>query len=38
MQIVGMAVEIESLRKRIMEREMNADEMRKSILEPVRKI
>ena len=33
-----MAVEIESLRKRIDEREVNIDEMRKSILEPVRRI
>ena len=35
---VLMAVEIESLRRRVDEREVNIDEMRKSILEPVRRI
>lgn len=33
-----MAVEIESLRRRIEEREVNVEELRKSILEPVRRI
>lgn len=35
---VLMALEIETLRARISEREVNIDEMRKSILEPVRRI
>ena len=33
-----MAVEIEALRRRIDEREINVEELRKSILEPVRRI
>lgn len=35
---VLMAVEISSLRSRIDQREVNIDEMRKSILEPVRRV
>ena len=38
MTMVLMATEIESLRQRISEREVKMDEMRKSILEPIRKI
>lgn len=33
-----MTVEIEALRRRIDEREINVEELRKSILEPVRRI
>jgi hypothetical protein len=33
-----MAVEVEALRRRIEEREMSVEEMRKSILDPVRRI
>lgn len=35
---VLMAAEIESLRKRIEERETTVDEMRKSILDPIRRV
>lgn len=35
---VLMALEIENLRSRIEERELTAEEMRRSILEPVRRI
>lgn len=35
---VIMGVEIESLRNRIDQREVTIDEMRKSILEPVRRV
>lgn len=35
---VLMAVEVEALRHRVDEREINIDEMRRSILEPVRRI
>lgn len=38
MTMMLMATEIESLRQRINEREVKMDEMRKSILEPIRKI
>lgn len=38
LRMVLMAVEMESLRNRIEEREVNVEEMRKSILEPVRRI
>jgi len=38
LRVVLMALEIESLRSRIDEREINVEEMRKSILEPIRRI
>lgn len=38
MTLVLMGVEIESLRERISRRQVTEDEMRKSILEPIRKI
>jgi len=38
LRVVLMALEIESLRSRIDEREINVEELRKSILEPVRRI
>ncbi len=38
MRTVLMAVEVEALRRRIEEREMSVEEMRKSILDPVRRI
>ncbi len=38
MQLVLMAAEMENLRGKISEREMSEEEMRKSILEPVRRI
>lgn len=38
LRTVLMALEIESLRRRIDEREVSVEEMRKSILEPVRRI
>lgn len=36
--VVMMAAEIESLRERISERELSFEEMRKSILDPVRRV
>ena len=38
LRVVLMALEIETLRSRIDEREINVEEMRKSILEPIRRI
>ena len=38
LRTVLMALEIESLRRRIDEREVSVEEMRKSSLEPVRRI
>jgi hypothetical protein len=38
LRTVLMALEVESLRRRVDEREVNVEELRKSILEPVRRI
>jgi hypothetical protein len=38
LMFVLMSAEIESLRARVNKREINMDEMRKSILEPLRKV
>ena len=38
MTLVLMGVEIESLRERLGKREVTMDEMRKSILDPIRRI
>lgn len=38
LMVVLMAVEIESLRSKLDQREINIDEMRRSILEPVRRV
>ena len=38
MKVVQMGVEIEALRARVEQREVNVEDMRKSILNPIRKV